>query len=131
MRLIDADALEKLLRDAITIQEHVAITLGIEDDEGVQMELKAYKDILNGVKEQPTFTPRVMTLEEVRQNEKYRLNTDGSYRPMILEYREQKEYQHGGWVWSSGPESDETYGKEWRCWTDGFTMEQSKAVKWE
>ena len=55
MRLIDADALEKILTDAITIQEKVSVVLGIEKDEGVQMELKAYRDILNGVKEQPTI----------------------------------------------------------------------------
>lgn len=55
MRLIDADALERVLTDAITIQEGMAVALGIEKDEGVQMEMKAYRDILNGVKEQPTI----------------------------------------------------------------------------
>ncbi len=55
MRLIDADALEKILTDAITIQEGMAKALGIENDEGVQMELKAYRDILQGVKDQPTI----------------------------------------------------------------------------
>lgn len=55
MRLIDADALEKILTDAITIQEGMAAALGIENDEGVQMELKAYRDILQGVKDQPTI----------------------------------------------------------------------------
>ncbi len=55
MRLIDADELEKILTDAIMIQEGMAVALGIEKDEGVQMELKAYRDILNGVKEQPTI----------------------------------------------------------------------------
>lgn len=58
MRLIDADALEKILTDAITIQEGMAKALGIENDEGVQMEMKAYRDILNGVKEQPTINPQ-------------------------------------------------------------------------
>ena len=55
MRLIDADALERVLTDAITIQEGMAVALGIEKDEGAQMEMKAYRDILNGVKEQPTI----------------------------------------------------------------------------
>ena len=55
MRLIDADALEKIMTDAIMIQEKIAVELEIEKDEGVQMELKAYRDILNGVKEQPTI----------------------------------------------------------------------------
>lgn len=55
MRLIDADALEKIMTDAIMIQEGMAAALGIENDEGVQMELKAYRDILQGVKDQPTI----------------------------------------------------------------------------
>ena len=55
MRLIDADALEKNLEDAIKIQIGAAKAFGIEDDDGVQMELKAYKDILNGVKAMPTI----------------------------------------------------------------------------
>ena len=54
MRLIDADVLEKELEQAIMLQETMAKTLGIDDDEAVQAELKAYKDILDGVKEQPT-----------------------------------------------------------------------------
>ena len=55
MRLIDAEVLEKELERAIMFQEAMAKTLGIDDDEAVQAELKAYKDILNGVKEQPTI----------------------------------------------------------------------------
>ena len=55
MRLIDADVLEKELEQAIMLQETMAKTLGIDDDEAVQAELKAYKDILDGVKEQPTI----------------------------------------------------------------------------
>ena len=55
MRLIDGEALEKNLTLAIQMQERVAKQFGLEDDEGVQMELKAYRDILNGVKEMPTI----------------------------------------------------------------------------
>lgn len=58
MRLIDADVLEKNLNNAIAIQIGMAKTLGIEDDDGVQMELKAYKDILDGVKEMPTVSEK-------------------------------------------------------------------------
>lgn len=54
MRLIDADVLEKQLEEAISLQGIMAIALG-EDDESMQAEMKAYKDILNGVKEQPTI----------------------------------------------------------------------------
>jgi hypothetical protein len=63
MRLIDADVLEKNLTDAITIQEGMAVVLGIVKDEGVLMELKAYRDILNGVKEQPTINPQELVKE--------------------------------------------------------------------
>ena len=63
MRLIDADALEKNLNDAIIIQIGMAKTLGIENDDGVQMELKAYKDILNGVKELPTIAAEQETVK--------------------------------------------------------------------
>jgi len=58
MRLIDADVLEAILENAISIQEEMSEALGIKDDEGVQMELKAYRDVLNGVKEQPTINPQ-------------------------------------------------------------------------
>lgn len=55
MRLIDAEVLEKELEDAIKLQKVMAETLEIEDDESVRAELKAYMDILEGVKEQPNI----------------------------------------------------------------------------
>ena len=55
MRLIDADVLEKEIENAIKLQKLMAETLEIEDDESVQAELKAYADILEGVKEQTTI----------------------------------------------------------------------------
>ena len=55
MRLIDADVLEKEIENAIKLQKVMAETLEIDDDESVQAELKAYTDILEGVKEQPTI----------------------------------------------------------------------------
>ena len=66
MRLIDADALENLLLSAIEIQEKISKSLGIENDDGVRMELKAYKDILNGVRKQPTVdqNKQIQKLEE-------------------------------------------------------------------
>ena len=54
MRLIDADVLEKQLEEAISLQGIMALALG-EDDESMQAEMKAYKDILNGIKELPTI----------------------------------------------------------------------------
>lgn len=43
MRLIDADVLEAELQQAIALQETMAKTLGIDDDEAIQAELKAYR----------------------------------------------------------------------------------------
>ena len=53
MRLIDADVLEKQLEEAISLQGIMALALGTDDE--IESEIKAYKDILNGVKEQPTI----------------------------------------------------------------------------
>lgn len=54
MRLIDADVLENQLEAAISLQGIMALALGA-DDESIQAEMKAYRDILNGVKEQATI----------------------------------------------------------------------------
>ena len=53
MRLIDADVLENQLEAAISLQGIMAIALGTDDV--IEAEIKAYKDILNGVKEQQTI----------------------------------------------------------------------------
>ena len=55
MRPIDAEILENTLQAAIVIQEGMAKLLDAEDDDGIQMELKAYREILKGVREQPTL----------------------------------------------------------------------------
>ena len=64
MRLIDADKLEQTLTGAINMMTAMAAAIGAEEDEGVQMELKAYKDILDGVKEQETVN--AITLDWIR-----------------------------------------------------------------
>ncbi len=53
MRLIDADVLENQLEVAISLQGIMALALGSDDE--IEAEIKAYKDILNGVKEQQTI----------------------------------------------------------------------------
>ena len=53
MRLIDADVLENQLEEAISLQGIISIALGTDNE--IETEIKAYKDILNGVKEQPTI----------------------------------------------------------------------------
>lgn len=57
MRLIDADALIEILGTAIRNMQGAAKFIGAEDDPELKMEIKAYTDILNGVKEQPTIEP--------------------------------------------------------------------------
>lgn len=56
-RLIDADALMELLTTAIRNMRGMAKFLGAEDDPEIQMEIKAYTDIANGVKDMPTIDP--------------------------------------------------------------------------
>lgn len=55
MRLIDADALMELLTTAIRNMKGMAKFLGAEDDPEIQMEIKAYTDIANGVNDMPTI----------------------------------------------------------------------------
>ena len=50
-RLIDAEALIDTLEQAITIMETMLKQLDLEDDDGCLMELKAYRDIRDGIKE--------------------------------------------------------------------------------
>ena len=50
-KYINADELEQNLKTAIVIMETVMNALDAEDDEGLQMELKAYRDILECVQE--------------------------------------------------------------------------------
>ena len=57
MRPIDADALTEILTTAIRNMEGLAKFIGCEDDPEIKMEIKAYRDILNGVKEQPIIEP--------------------------------------------------------------------------
>ena len=56
-RLIDANAFEINLINAIMLMKNMAKAIGLEDDPAIQAEIKAYQDILNGVKEQPTIEP--------------------------------------------------------------------------
>lgn len=58
-RLIDADVLIEILTTAIRNMKGMAKFLNAEDDPEIKMEIKAYTDILNGVKEQPTIEPNL------------------------------------------------------------------------
>lgn len=57
MRLIDADALLMKMNLAIAILEGTMKNLGLQDDAECQMELKAYRDIRDGIKDEPTIEP--------------------------------------------------------------------------
>ena len=57
MRLIDADALLMNMNLAIAILEGTMKNLGLQDDAECQMELKAYRNIRDGIKDEPTAEP--------------------------------------------------------------------------
>ena len=61
MRAIDADELMELLTTAIRNMEGVAKFIGAEDDPEIRMEIKAYTEIANGVKDMPTIEPERKT----------------------------------------------------------------------
>ena len=60
MRLIDAEKLEKELRIAIAMMQGMALVLG--KDEFAEGEIKAYKDILHGLKDEPTVEQEVQDM---------------------------------------------------------------------
>lgn len=57
MRLIDGDELMDILTTAIRNIKGMAKLLSAEDDPEIQMEIKAYTDIANGVRDMPTAEP--------------------------------------------------------------------------
>ena len=71
MRLIDADAVMEILTTAIRNMEGIAKFLGAEDDPEIQMEIKAYTDIANGINDMPT-------IETERNKGKWTLLPDGN-----------------------------------------------------
>ena len=66
MRAIDADALTEILTTAIRNMEGMAKFIGCEDDPEIKMEIQAYRDILNGVKEQPTIEPEIIRCKDCK-----------------------------------------------------------------
>lgn len=60
-RCIDADELMELLTTAIRNMKGIAKFIGAGDDPEIQMEIKAYTDIANGVKDMPTIEPERKT----------------------------------------------------------------------
>lgn len=64
MRAIDADALMEILTTAIRNMKGMAKFIGAEDDPEIRMEIKAYTDIADGVKDMPTIEPQPMDVQE-------------------------------------------------------------------
>ena len=50
-RLIDGDEFFRQMNTAIAMMSGMMKAIGAEDDEGMQMELKAYRDIRDGIKD--------------------------------------------------------------------------------
>ena len=50
-RLIDGDELFKQMNIAVAMMSGMMKAIGAEDDDGMQMELKAYRDIRDGIKD--------------------------------------------------------------------------------
>ena len=61
MRLIDGDALVAKMNLAIAVLKRTMKNFDIDDDPECQMELKAYQDIRDGIKEEPTIEPERKT----------------------------------------------------------------------
>ena len=53
-RLIDGDELFRQMNTAIAMMSGMMKVIGTEDDDGMQMELKAYRDIRDGIKDYDT-----------------------------------------------------------------------------
>lgn len=70
-RLIDGDELMEMLTTAIRNMKGVARFLDAENDPEIQMEIKAYTDIANGVKDMPTIEPERKTGKWLPDNNNY------------------------------------------------------------
>ena len=57
MRPIDADDITATLEIAISMMENTKSIIGVENLPVIDVEIKAYTDILKGIKEQPTVQP--------------------------------------------------------------------------
>lgn len=79
--------------------------------------------------------PRVMTLEEMRENEPYWFEAPGDFvmRPVICNMYDRGDSSYLNFVWQYGNFSWKLseYGKTWRCWTSRPTDAQREATPWE
>ena len=82
MRLIDADALLMNMNLAIAVLEGTMKNLGLQDDAECQMELKAYRDIRDGIKDEPTAEP---TAQPGTNCSEFPNSSDTIYRQAAIE----------------------------------------------
>lgn len=124
MRLIDADALIRRLKD------HA---------DGTGNWYKSAIDTAVMFVEKATTiqpdAPMVMTLEEIKDGESYWFSAGKEFvtRPVICVHREddaRKPYITFVWQFGTFSWESEDYGKTWICWTARPTEEQREAAKW-
>lgn len=127
MRLIDADAFEINLINAIMLMKNMAKAIGLEDDPAIQAEIKAYQDILDGMKEESTIEPKRKTgrwipveeklpdTDEDGFSEKVLVSFSNASDPEIGEYRENDEKGTGFYV-GDLLETFEEYGLKVNAW---------------
>ena len=84
-RTIDADALIEILTTAIRNMKGMAKSIGAEDDSEIQMEIKAYTDIANGVRGMPTIESERKKGKWIPVTQIYRV-TEGHFPKTHIEW---------------------------------------------
>ena len=111
MRAIDADALVAKMNLAIAMLKRTMKNFDIEDDPECQMELKAYQDIRNGIKDEPTIEPEPCEDAVPRTSVEYicRKNTvstnpcEHKYHDKFIQFMDDPEISDfGRWQLSNG-----------------------------
>lgn len=93
MRTIDGDALMEILTTAIRNMKGMAKFLDAEDDPEIQMEIKAYTDIANGVKDMPTIEPKRKKGKWIPQDHN---KSNGMVSTLVFYYPKCSECGHSG-----------------------------------
>lgn len=114
MRAIDGDELIKRLNLAIAILKIQNKNLDVEDDAESQMELKAYRDIRDSIKEMPTIEPERKKGKWIPVTKIYKV-TEGQFPNTHIE-------------WVDATEPDEIDGV--RCSECGTVYDFIEARNW-
>lgn len=113
MRPIDADDITATLEIAISMMENTKSIIGVENLPVIDVEIKAYTDILKGIKEQPTVQPEPQWIPcEERMPEKTPLwKTVGYLATVTCDSWEEPRTMYVKW------ETTTVRGKEVSRWT--------------